>query len=407
MAAFYKPLRLAFGYSAVLLISKGLTLLTSYLVAFSVDNTEFGYFSLAQACFAAAVVFFGCNSSTAYVRYYYSKGAFAVFRSLRRFNWLLFGLTVFSTLLLYFIFSEHTYYVWFSLLPLSGFLTAHVSSVNAICRCSNDLRGYASAELGRPLLVFSSLVYVLNAGLDFSVVVAYLLLLCASLLFVVLYSSFRLRSELFKDSNTFLPEKEVVSYLLPLFLVQLMALLNSVGDRYILTAFVTMEEIGRYGKAYLIGSAVGMLVDSFSLLWSPYVVRKRDCFKEEMYFKTVLVFGCATCLSLLFLLLAGFVYFYRVEFFSVDYLFWVMAITVLSAYMARVGYQVFVPVLLAFDQTGVVAKLSLPGAICGVVANFALIPLIGAVGAAISTWLSFFTFSALSFYCVRKRVLQV
>jgi O-antigen/teichoic acid export membrane protein len=142
-------------------------------------------------------------------------------------------------------------------------------------------------------------------------------------------------------------------------------------------------------------------------LWAPLVVRRIGDFKTDLYPKTLLVFGVANLLSLLLLSGAGFVFVYKNSFFSFDYLFWVTAIIVLSAFMARVGYQIFVPVLSAYDLTGVVAKLSFAGAVSGIVANFALIPFWGGVGAAIATWISFFIFSILSFWVVRERVLRV
>lgn len=407
MVAIYKNLGLVFGYSSILLLSKGLTLLVSYLVAFSVSDAAFGYFTLAQALFVTAVALFGLNSSAAYVRYFYSEGVSAVFKALSRIYFLFFVLSVFFGVLLYYIFSKHQYFVWFALLPFSGFLASHVSSFNAIYRCSNNLAGYAFAELGRPVLVFLALAAFLWVSFDFSVVAIYLLVVCLSLLVVVFSSGLHLRSGLFKKSQSSLGEREVVLYLLPLVMVQLMALLNNVGDRYILSAFVTVDEIGKYGKAYLIGSAAGMLIDSFSLLWAPYVVRRVNDFKVDLYPKTVMVFVGATALSLLFLLVAGFIFIYEVSFLSFDYLFWVMVIIVLSAFMARVGYQVFVPVLSAYDITGIVARLSFAGAISGIAANFLLIPFFGGVGAAIATWISFFIFSILSFWFVRERIIRV
>jgi O-antigen/teichoic acid export membrane protein len=388
-------------------MSKGLTLLVSYMVAFSVSNTEFGYFSLAQALFVTSVALMGFNSSAAYVRYFYSEGISAIYKALKRIYLLLFVISVLSGLLLYFVFIDHKYFVWFALLPVSGFLAAHIASFNAIYRCSNNFSGYAFAELGRPLLVFLSLTAFLLMEFEFSAVAVYLVVLCSSLLLVVSVSVFHLRSKLFNKSQSSLGEKEVVLYLFPLVMVQLMALLNNVGDRYILSAFVTVEELGKYGKAYLIGSAAGMLIDSFSLLWAPLVVRRIGDFKTDLYPKTLLVFGVANLLSLLLLSGAGFVFVYKNSFFSFDYLFWVTAIIVLSAFMARVGYQIFVPVLSAYDLTGVVAKLSFAGAVSGIVANFALIPFWGGVGAAIATWISFFIFSILSFWVVRERVLRV
>lgn len=407
MVAIYKALSRVLGYSLVLLTSKGLTLLVSYLIAFSVSNAEFGYFSLAQAFFVTAVALLGLNSSAAYIRYFYSEGVSAIYKALSRAYFLFLGISFFSGLILYFVFSEHQYFVWFSLLPLSGFLAAHIASFNAIYRCSDNLAGYAFAELGRPVLVFVVLALFLWYKFDYPVVALYLIVLFLSLLLVVGFSVFHLRSTLFSKSPSSLGEREVLVYLFPLILVQLMALLNNVGDRYILSAFVTIDELGKYGKAYLIGSAVGMLVDSVSLLWAPYVVRRMGVFKADIYPKILLVFGGSLILSLIFLITAGLIFIFEISFFSYDHFFWVIAAIVLSAFMARVGYQVFVPVLSAFDLTSIVAKLSLIGAVSGVLANFALIPFWGGIGAAVATWISFLIFSVLSFWVVREKVIRI
>jgi O-antigen/teichoic acid export membrane protein len=406
MAVIYKKLGSVFSYSTVLLISKGLTLLVSYLVAFAADNTEFGYFSLAQALFVTAVALLGFNSSAAYIRYFYSKGVSSIYRALKRIYLLFFLISISSGLLVYFVFSEHKYYIWYALLPFSGFLASHVASFNAVYRSSGNFLWYAFAELGRPVLVFLSLAAFLWFKFDFSIIAAYLLSLCCAVLLVVVLSFFHLRRVLFSRSLCSLSEKEVTVYLFPLVLVQLMALLNNVGDRYILSAFVTMDELGMYGKAYLIGSAAGMVIDSLSLLWAPHLVRRIGDFKEELYPKVLLVFGGALCLSFLLLVGAGVVLIGEFSFFSFDHIFWVMTIIVLSAFMARVGYQIFVPVLSAYDLTGVVAKLSFAGAVSGIIANIALIPVLGGLGAAIATWISFFIFSMLSFYVVRKKIFE-
>lgn len=408
MPAFFKLFRRVFGYSAVLLVSKGLTLATSYLVALRVDDTEFGYFTLAQALFLTAVVLFGFNTSAAFIRFFYSAGAVAIYNSLKRLNGLLLLLVFAVSLSLYLVFRDHRYFAWFALLPLSGFLTAQVANFNAVFRCSNDLLGYSAAELGRPLLVFAALLYLLYGGLSISVIPFYLLAMSLSLLFVVIYSGIRLRrSDRVVASSSDLSENIVISYLFPLFLVQVMALLNNVGDRYFLSAFVSVDEIGRYGKAYLIGSTVGMAIDSFSLLWAPYVVKKVDSYKDELFVKSVVVFGSAVGASFLLLFLASAIYIDKLDFYVFDYYFCAMSLIVLAAFIVRVGYQIFVPVLNALDLTGMVSKLSFVGAVFGVMANLALIPVIGAMGAAIATWVSFFTFSMLSFYYVQKRMSQI
>lgn len=406
MANTYNLLRLVFSYSLVLLLSKGLTLSLNYIVAFSVDDAEFGYFSLAQVFFTTALVLLGFNSSAAYIRYYYSVGVAAVFAALRRIYLLLMALSIFLSLYLFSVFSHDRHFFWFSLLPLCGFLAAHVSSFNAVYRCGNNLVGYAFAELGRPVFVFVSLGVLLWRGGDFSVVSVYLISLCISLFLVVFISSFNFSREIFKKNNLVLSEKRVVLYLFPLFVVQIMALLNNVSDRYILTAFVTVEELGRYSKAYLVGSAAGMLVDSFSLLWAPYVVKRKDSFKSDLHIKVLCVFWGSIFLSISLLFFAAFVFAYKITVLHLDYIFLTMSVIILSAFTARVGYQIFVPVLSAFDLTGLVARLSAIGAVSGVVVNFILIPFWGGIGAALATFVSFMVFSILSFVLTHKKIIN-
>ena len=73
-----------------------------------------------------------------------------------------------------------------------------------------------------------------------------------------------------------------------------------------------------------------------------------------------------------------------------------------SAFLGRVGYQIFVPVINTYDKPKVSAKISFYGALVGMVLNFALIPLYGMYGAAYATWGAFFVFSFLAYMETRK-----
>ncbi len=193
----------------------------------------------------------------------------------------------------------------------------------------------------------------------------------------------------------------------PLFLVQIMALANNVGDRYILNLYLPIEAVGQYGKAYLVGSAVGMLFDSLSLLWFPYIVKNREMFFRDIYRRTKFVVLTAFSASFILLIIAGYVYEYQILLLGFKAQLVVIGLVVLAAFLARVGYQVYVPILSAYDKTATVAKISLIGAIMALALNFILIPFIGGYGSAIATWLSFFIFSVTSFWTVDKLATQV
>jgi O-antigen/teichoic acid export membrane protein len=172
-----------------------------------------------------------------------------------------------------------------------------------------------------------------------------------------------------------------------------MSLSNGYSDRFVLAFFVSMEDLGKYGKAYLVGTALGMLFDSLMMLWWPYVISKKDSFFVLLFPKVKRAYMVTVFLS--FLMLASLVF---VRWFGFALLPVVeVSLVLVAAFFARVGYQVFVPVLNTYDRTRVSAKISFYGAMVGLALNFALIPVYGIYGAAYATWGAFLAFSALAY----------
>lgn len=401
MDGVYRVASQVLRYSIVLALSKGLTFVSSYVVAWNVSDTAFGYFSLVQVGFVTAMTVFGFNSQSAYERNFYGAGIQAVALALRRTYLYVTAAAFVVGLGVLMLWWNHPVYRWFAFLPLCGVLGGLGVVFGTIGRCANDIRGYAIAELSRPVVVFCAVLMFVITRSSIPIGVIYVLALLAGLSLTVVWSAERLWYRLRQPPTECLSEREVIRYIAPLVAVQAMAVINNVGDRYILTGFVSIAEIGRYGKAYLVGSSIGMVADSVAMLWGPLVVKRRVEFEKRFWRWTVIVFWSAIFGSLALLLVSGAIFAIGRTVAGVHSSLVALATIVVAAFVARVGYQVYVPVLNAFDRTGVVARVSLAGTVAGLIVNFALIPVVGIVGAAVATWVAFVCFSLLSFQAVR------
>lgn len=400
MAVSIRVIRAVAGYSTVLLLSKGLTLASSYLLALNVNDQSFGLISLAQAGFATALALLGINAASGYVRYYYSSGFVAVLKALRVPYYALITLSFLATIILAIHFYGQGQRLWFAVLPITGLIASWLVSGGAVFRCASNIFGYAMCELGRPVIVFAAVLTYVVFGLDVAPFPYYVMAIFGGVLITFLIS-LKLLFSLPSEPRGELRAGELMIFLLPLAFVQITSLLNNVSDRYFLAAYVPLASIGLYGKAYLLGSSLGMLFDSISLLWAPYIMKHRETYVAKLHVGVGRAFFLISILSVLAALMAAGAFNYQ---FADDRNRKLVVVTLIvtSAFLMRVGYQMFVPVLCAFDETKDVARISVLGAVIGVLANLILIPRIGIYGAAVATFISFAIISIGSLILVRR-----
>lgn len=394
MAVFSKPIQLIVGYSAALITAKLLVLSTNVVLALSLTDLDFGYISLSLSLFIAAVGVFGFNAQAAFTRYTHEYGAGAVLIALVPGYLVMIGLATASGLLTLAILGLDSSFSWFALLPISGLAASHLASASATARATNNLKAYASGEITRPaILLFLILVY-LQFTSSFSVGPFFIFaLLISSVLGAAL--SWRLQKSAAKSQIRPISSKKVISYVAPLFVMQMVALANGISDRFFLAAWFSLEEVGVYSKAYLIGSVLGMAFDSLSLLWAPYVVKQRSYYFVELhswvqkiYVSSWIVAACLVVLAWV----APRILSYEIFFFNTELVR--LSLVIAAAFVMRTGYQVCVPVLNAFDMTPAVARLSIISAVIGLLANVILIFFFGGLGAGLATLLAFTVFSA-------------
>ncbi|RZJ22085.1 MAG: hypothetical protein EON51_08400 [Acinetobacter sp.] len=388
-----------FKYASVQILSKGLTLLATYAIALYATNEVFGYISLIQATLVTVITLFGFNLSNGVIRYYFEVSSKKILKSIFPILFFLFIVSIIASIYLYLLFENDIFYIWFSILPLAGFFNGCILIFSILSRAKGLFFYYALAELMRPFfLIFVSILFIFYS-VDIISYFSLALFLSSIICFFSLLCVIRNFDNNIDVGN--LDTKKIFFYTLPLFFVQLMSLVNNVSDKFIMQLFVSMHDIGLYGKCYLIGSSLGLLFDSLMLLWTPYVMRNKLRIyskNKEHLIKFVLII---LALSVIFFVFSIFIYMSEKKYYFDSYII-ATTLIVISAFVSRIGYQVLSPLISAFDKTKWLASISAVSMLLGVFFNLLLIPYIGAIGAAISTYLSFFIYSLMSIYLIRR-----
>ena len=399
MASFTSRIRLIATYSVVLLASKAMVLAANYILALHLADEAFGYISLAQAGFVTALCVLGLSAQSAYMRYSREHAPKDIFLALRSGYMAMAALAIVASVAIAASFWADPNYIWFSMLPLAGLLASHLVAASAVARVEQNLRAYSMAEALRPLVVLLAAVWFVFARPAASAPAFYTvaLLLGSGLALAMTLRALRASTK----PTTTLPPATVVGFLLPLILMQFVALSNNVSDRYFLAAHVPVAEVGVYGKAYLVGSTIGTFFDSVAVLWEPYVVKHRERYAKHMHQRVrwllLLILGGATVILTLALWLVS-----RPDrvFVGLDADLVAVAAIIAAAFIVRVGYQICQPVMHAFDRTKAMARIYLIGSIAGLACNALLIPWMGVYGAAIATFVSFLLVTLGAFWAV-------
>ncbi|ENX40929.1 hypothetical protein F888_00416 [Acinetobacter courvalinii] len=399
MKSFINARYKVFRYASVQMLSKSLTLLSTYIIAMHATNEVFGYISLIQSSLVVAITFLSFNLSSGVVRYFYEKNTLKIFSHIKPIITFLFFLSIFIFIFL-FIFLENSSFFWFSLLPIIGYINGLLLIVSMLSRANNNLYIYMLAELTRPFfLIVVAIAYIY---MDFDIVSIFLFALLLSCLLsfflcILKYDSL-INKNIEEESSVYFSTKIIIIYTAPLFFVQIMSLVNNVSDKYILQHYMGVEEVGLYGKAYLIGSSLGLLLDSLMLLWTPFVIKNRTKLINVFSSRLILCSVGVCIFSLIVLCIAYISFYFKLEFKFISNQMIVISLIIVSAFISRIGYQILTPLINAYDKTTWVAKISFISMLLGILLNFLLIPVVGGYGAAIATFISFVTYSIMAIF---------
>lgn len=189
--------------------------------------------------------------------------------------------------------------------------------------------------------------------------------------------------------NDALLSKEMKAYSIPLIINAVSWWINNASDKYIVIFFLGLAANGVYSVAAKIPSILNILQSIFAQAWTLSAVKDYDPDDKNGFFaKTYAIYNCVMVIacSLLILLdipLAKILY--AKDFFTAwRYVPW---LTIAIVFGSLVGY--LGGILTVVKDSKLFAKSTIWGAVINIVLNFIFTPLVGVIGAAIATTISY------------------
>lgn len=282
------------------------------------------------------------------------------------------------------IFNDYWYYM-----PVLLFLIVMVSVLSCFARGIDRVKETAiSGVLCSAVMIGLNILfllylrwglygYFLASILGYLVQVIYLFISCRCWKYI----SFKKNKKL---------EKEMKDYSLPMIANTLGWWINNSSDRYIVIWLCGVAANGIYSVGYKIPQIINMFQNIFNQAWTMSAVKSFDSEDSEEFFsKTYAIYNCGmtiVCAGIIVFtkLLATFLYakdFYKaweyVPFLSISIVF-----GALSGYLGGI--------FSAVKDSKIFAKSTIVGAVVNIVLNIILVYMIGALGAAIATGISYF-----------------
>ncbi|MBE6667534.1 MAG: hypothetical protein E7607_04395 [Ruminococcaceae bacterium] len=179
--------------------------------------------------------------------------------------------------------------------------------------------------------------------------------------------------------------KDMLKFSIPYIPTTVMWLITSVSDRYIVTAYRSVEENGLYAVAYKLPTMISLVSGVFIEAWHFSAVKDADDEERADFFGTVydnfmgVMFMCGS------LIIAGAQIFTRIlvsdaYFDSWQYVPVLVIATTFSALVSFMGSVYFLK-----KKSAVSMLTAMAGAVTNIILNFILIPKYGAFGAAVAT----------------------
>ncbi|SEH46570.1 Membrane protein involved in the export of O-antigen and teichoic acid [Ruminococcus flavefaciens] len=278
------------------------------------------------------------------------------------------------------------YAVYFFLMffsqALSGLITAYARGIDRIADLS------VSSVINSVIVIASNILFlvVFKWGLIgyFWANIIGPILQCVYLIFRIgILKNFDIRKT---DLNV---AKEMKTYSCPMIINTISWWVNNASDKYIVIYFLGLAANGVYSVAAKIPSILSVLQSIFAQAWTLSAVKDYDPEDKNGFFaKTYATYNCAMtiCCSVIIAsdkILAK--YLYAKDFFSAwKYAPW---LTIAILFGAMSGY--LGGLFSAVKDSKVFGRTTLMGAICNITLNLILVPVIGIIGAAIATTVSY------------------
>jgi|TARA_B100000315_G_scaffold26617_1_gene22905 O-antigen/teichoic acid export membrane protein len=200
----------------------------------------------------------------------------------------------------------------------------------------------------------------------------------------------------------------IIKFAIPFLPAGLFSMAMEVADRYILNFLTDLATVGIYNAGYKVGMLMMLSVTAFNFGWQPFFLEKGKDSNQGNLFGKVTTFALAA-LGFIWLLLMlwaddliqleimGYSFFGPEFQKALPIIPWIAL-----GYLFYGFYVLQTPGIFLKDRPGIAAWTRLSGAISNLALCYLLIPLYGALGAAIATCLSFFIMFLIMYKWNRK-----
>lgn len=281
------------------------------------------------------------------------------------------------------IFNEHPVFLflYFALSLLSDILTQFVRGLGKIfdVAMAGILSSLASISLNVLLLL------VFPMGLS-----GYFIAYCSSFAITSIYLMIRVKAWRYikfqKQEKSL--EKEMVAYSRPLVLNQISWWINNVSDRYIVTWLCGTALNGVYSVAYKIPSILTIVQTIFNQAWTLSAVKEYDGKNGEFYSDIYRVYNCGMVIVCAILIACDKVI-AKVLFAKDFYIAWKYAPFLILAVVFGSLSHLLGGIFNATRQSQIIARTTAIGACINTILNVVLVYILGPIGAAVATLVSY------------------
>ncbi|MEN2400318.1 oligosaccharide flippase family protein [Flavobacterium sp. MC2016-06] len=294
--------------------------------------------------------------------------------------------------------------LWVLTIPIFCFLSFFNSLLLIDYQIKNEPTKYITYSLSNSclnILISLLLVILFKLGYQGRLTGQYFSIIIFSIVgFYILYK----KRELLVKKINWVNVKDSLSYGLPLVPHILGAMVINMSDRMFIDYFCGKEELGIYNIGYVIGSAISILCAAFANAIIPFSYELFAIGTFEAKAKVVKVYW----LFVLVMIVAGlsvwgltpliFKYFIDAKFLGgIKYVPWIVL-----GYFFQGMYLLFANIIFYLKKTKILFYLSFVNIIINFSLNYFLIPVLGPMGAAYATCVSFFLFFIMiAFSCNR------
>ena len=207
---------------------------------------------------------------------------------------------------------------------------------------------------------------------------------------------------------SFLKIKEMLAFGNKFIFIGFFVLFIDVSDRFFLKYFFDESVVGIYSANYRLASVMSFLIASFKFSWTPYFLNLKSNPDNKKIISSIFTNFVFTGLFL-FLVFSIFteqlvkISFFGIEFLDADYWSGLKIIPViLAAYFFSGAYSTLNAVPFFTDNTQSIFYITLSGVVLNTLLNLILIPLYDIMGAAISTFLTYFIMFVIIYFYSQK-----